>query len=179
MKITIPELSLVVLIGPSGSGKSTFARKHFRPKEILSSDFFRAMVGDDESNQDVTQDAFDALHFVAGRRMAGRRLTVIDATNVQADARKPLLDLARPHHYLTTAIVLDLPADVCLARNQLRPDRNFGPHVVRSHVRLLRQSLRSLQREGFKQIVVLSSVEDIEQATVERTPLWTDRRQEA
>jgi predicted kinase len=31
MKLTIPELSFVVLIGVSGSGKSTFARKHFKP----------------------------------------------------------------------------------------------------------------------------------------------------
>src|SRR5207248_8460039 len=150
MKITIPELSLVVLIGPSGSGKSTFARKHFKPTEVLSSDYFRALIGDSESNQDVTQDAFDTLHFVTAKRLIGKRLTVIDATNVQPDARKPLLELARKYHYLVSAIVFDLPADLCHARNQQRPDRAFGPHVVRGHVRLLRQSLRSLQREGFK-----------------------------
>jgi protein phosphatase len=178
MKITIPELSLVVLIGASGSGKSTFARKHFRPTEVLSSDYFRALIGDSEANQEVTQDAFDTLHFVAAKRLAGKRLTVIDATNVQPDARRPLLALARQYHYLVSAIVFDLPADVCQARNQQRPERNFGPHVVRGHVRLLRQSLRTLQREGFKAVHVLSSVEEVEQAIVERVPLWTDRRGE-
>ena len=61
MNINIPKLSLVVLIGPSGSGKSTFARKHFRSTEILSSDFCRGMVGDDENDQAVTKDAFEVL----------------------------------------------------------------------------------------------------------------------
>ncbi len=179
MKITIPELSLVVLIGPSGSGKSTFARKHFKPTEVLSSDYFRALVGDSETNQEVTQDAFETLHYVTSKRLAGKRLTVVDATNVQADARKPLLELARKYHYLVSAIVLDVPAELCITRNLQRPDRDFGPHVVRGHVRLLRQALRSLQREGFKAVHVLSGVEEIEQAVVERTPLWTDRRHEA
>src|ERR1700723_3305571 len=99
MKLTIPELCLVVLIGPSGSGKSTFARKHFRPTEILSSDYFRALVADSENAQDASRDAFETLHFVAGKRMARRRLTVIDATNVQVEARKPLAELARQYHY--------------------------------------------------------------------------------
>src|SRR5262245_12932046 len=107
MKITIPELSLVLLIGPSGSGKSTFARKHFRPTEVLSSDFFRGLVRDDETDQNATADAFEVLHHVLAKRMIARRLTVIDATNVQPEARKPLLEKARQYHYLNTAIVFD------------------------------------------------------------------------
>src|SRR2546423_13689488 len=99
MKISIPNLSLVVLIGPSGSGKSTSARKHFRPTEVLSSDSSRALVADDATSQEATPDAFDALHYVAAKRLAQRRLTVIDATNVQPDARKPLVELARRYHY--------------------------------------------------------------------------------
>src|SRR5205823_13140495 len=107
MKITIPKLSLVVLIGPSGSGKSTFARKHFRPTEVLSSDACRGMVGDDENDQGVTRDAFDVLHFIAGKRLMLGRLTVIDATNVQPEARQPLVALARQYHCLPVAIVLN------------------------------------------------------------------------
>jgi protein phosphatase len=82
MQNTVPKLSLVVLIGPSGAGKTTFARKHFRPTEILSSDALRGMIGDDENDQTTTKDAFEALHFLASKRLALGRLTVIDATNV-------------------------------------------------------------------------------------------------
>src|SRR4051812_39451549 len=98
MHISIPKLSLVVLVGPSGSGKSTFARKHFLPTEILLSDACPAMVSDDENNQAVTNEAFALLHHVAGQRLALGRLTVIDATNVQPEARAPLVALARKYH---------------------------------------------------------------------------------
>ncbi len=70
MKITVPELCLVVLIGPSGSGKSTFARKHFKSTEVLSSDFYRGLVSDDENDQSATKDAFEALHYIAAKRLA-------------------------------------------------------------------------------------------------------------
>ena len=98
VKITIPELSLVVLIGPSGSGKSTFARTHFKATEVLSSDACRGLVSDDENNQAATKDAFDVLHFIGAKRLAAAKLTVVDATNVQGEARKPLVALAREYH---------------------------------------------------------------------------------
>lgn len=126
MNITIPELSLVVLIGPSGCGKSSFAREHFKPTEILSSDFCRGLVSDNENDQTATSDAFDVLHYVAGKRLAAGRLTVVDATNVQRDARKPLVALAREFHVLPVAIVLNLPEKLCHERNQSRQDRQFG-----------------------------------------------------
>ena len=122
MTVTIPELSLVVLVGPSGCGKSTFARAHFTPTEVLSSDGFRALVSDDENDQAATSDAFAALHYVAGRRLARGRLTVVDATNVQPEARAPLVALAREYHVLPVAVVLDLPERVCHERNRTRPD---------------------------------------------------------
>ena len=105
-KITFPELSLVVLIGPSGCGKSTFARNHFKPTEVISSDFCRGLVSDDENNQAATKDAFEVLHFIAAKRLAAGKLTVIDATNVQPEARKPLVELARSYHTIPVAIVL-------------------------------------------------------------------------
>src|SRR5919107_667888 len=104
MRLTIPELSLVLLVGPSGCGKSTFARKYFKATEVLSSDHYRAVVSDDENDQSATTDAFDVLHVIAGRRLARGRLTVVDATNVQPTARKPLVDLAREHYVLPVAI---------------------------------------------------------------------------
>src|SRR3954454_719392 len=124
MRISIPKLSLVVLIGPSGSGKSTFARKHFLPTEVLSSDACRGMVSDDENNQAVTNEAFEVLHFIAGKRLALGRLTVIDATNVQPEARKPFVELARQYHCLPVAIVLDISDRVCQERNRDRSDRD-------------------------------------------------------
>src|SRR3984893_303137 len=133
MKITLPELSLVILIGASGSGKSTFARQHFKPTEVLSSDFCRGLVSDDENDQAATKDAFEVLHFLATKRLAVGKLTVIDATNVQIEARKPLVALAREYHVFPVAIVFNLPEHLCHERNQQRPDRQFGPHVVRQH----------------------------------------------
>jgi len=176
MKISIPETSLVVLVGASGSGKSTFARKHFAPTEIVSSDACRGLVSDDESSLAATQDAFDVVHFLARKRLARHKLTVIDATNVQAEARRPLLAIAREHDCMAVAIVLDLPPRVCHERNQGRPERSFGFHVVRQHSSQLRQSLRDLRREGFRYVTVLDSLEAIEQATIERTRLWCNRR---
>src|SRR5215813_428929 len=105
MLITIPELSFVVLIGASGSGKSTFARQHFKPTETLSSDFCRALVSDDENSQAATNDAFAVLHYIARKRLASGRLTVVDATNVQPESRQPLVELARDFHVLPIAIV--------------------------------------------------------------------------
>src|SRR5205085_4148318 len=124
MKITIPELSLVALIGASGAGKSAFARKHFKPTEVLSSDFCRGLVRDDEADQAATPDAFAVLHFIASRRLAAGRLTVVDATNVQPEARKPLVALARQYHCLPVAVVFDLPERLCQDRNRARPDRD-------------------------------------------------------
>ncbi len=176
MKITIPELSLVALVGPTGSGKSTFARKHFKPTEVLSSDTCRGLVSDDENSQAATSDAFDVLHFIVRKRLAAGRLTVIDATNVQPEARRPIVALAREYHCLPVAIVLNLPERLCHERNQGRPDRSFGPHVARQHSQALRRSLRHMKDEGFRHVFVLSSPEEIEAAEVERQPLWNNLR---
>lgn len=178
MKITLPELALVVMIGASGSGKSTFARQHFKPTEVLSSDFCRGLVSDDENDQGATKDAFEVLHFVAGKRLAAGKLTVIDATNVQIEARKPLLALAREYHVFPVAIVFNLPEQLCQERNQGRPNRDFGPHVVRQHTMHLRRSLRGLEREGFRHVFVLSSPAQVESVEIERQPLWNNLKQE-
>lgn len=178
MNIQIPELSLVVLIGASGSGKSSFGRKHFKPTEVLSSDVCRGLVSDDENDQTATEDAFQVLHFIAAKRLAAGKLTVIDATNVQPESRKPLVQLAREYHCLPVAIVLNLPPKVCHQRNAHRPDRTFGEHVVRQQAQQLKRSLRDLQREGFRHVYVLSSLEDIENVTIVRQPMWNNLRHE-
>ena len=176
MQISLPEPCLVVLIGASGSGKSSFARRHFLPSETVSSDFCRALVCDDENSLGATNDAFDLLHQIVSKRLHNLRLTVVDATNVQAASRKSLLQLARKHHLFTVAIVLNVPESVCQSRNEKRPDRNFGPHVVRNHLRELRGSLRHLEKEGFRRAFILNGVEEVEAATINRVPLFNDRR---
>ena len=178
MKITFPELSLIVLIGASGAGKSTFARKHFKPTEILSSDYFRGVVSDDETSMDATKDAFDVLHYIAAKRLAAGKLTVIDATNVQQSSRKSLLELAKKYHCFAVAIAFNLPESICHERNKQRPDRQFGSHVVRNHTNSLKRSLRHLKREGFRFIYKLNSVEEIETVEVSRQKMWTNRKHE-
>ena len=179
MIIKIPDPSLILLIGPSGSGKSTFAHKHFKPTEILSSDFCRGLVSDDETDQAATKDAFEVLHFIASKRLAAGKLTVIDATNVQVEARQPLLALAREYHYLSVGFVFNMPTKLCQERNEARPDRNFKPYVVRQQHQQLRRSLRGLRREGFRNFLyVMSTTEAVEAVQVERQPLWVNRTDE-
>ncbi len=176
MRLTIPEFSLVLLVGASGSGKSTFAGRHFAATEVLSSDYCRGLVSDDENDLGATKDAFDVLHFIARKRLAGRRLTVVDATNVRPEDRAKLVALAKEYHALSVAIVLNLPPKLCQDRNRGRPDRQFGGHVVRNQANALKRSLKRLGREGFRYVYTLTTPEEVEAATVERQRLWTDRR---
>jgi protein phosphatase len=176
--VSIPNLSLVVLIGPSGSGKSTFARKHFLATEVLSSDYCRGLVSDDENSQAATADAFEVLHYIAAKRLTAGRLTVIDATNVQQTSRQPLVALARKYHTLPVAIVFNLHKSVCQERNRGRTDRSFGEHVIRQQWSEMRRTLRGLGREGFRHVFILDSPEEVDAVALERVPLWNDRRDE-
>ncbi|GGN00272.1 polynucleotide kinase-phosphatase [Streptomyces fuscichromogenes] len=165
--LPVTDLSLVVLVGASGSGKSTFAHRHFRPTEIISSDFCRGLVSDDENDQGATRDAFDVLHYIAGKRLAAGRRTVVDATSVQQESRRQLIDLAKRYDVLPIAVVLDVPEEVCAERNAARSDRADMPRrVIQRHIRELRRSIRHLEREGFRKVHILRGVEEIDSATV-------------
>lgn len=176
MEIKIPELSLVVLIGVSSSGKSTFARQHFLETEIISSDQCRATVSDNESDMDATGDAFDLVHFICAKRLKRGKLTLIDATNVQLESRKPLIALAREHHCLPVAIVLDIPDNIIRERHAARPDRNFGQHVLNNQRKDLKKSLRYLKKEGFRQVHVIKHPSELEAIKVSRVPLWNNKK---
>jgi protein phosphatase len=176
VKVTVPELALVVLIGPSGAGKSTFAARHFLPTEVVSSDFCRGLVADNQNDQNATPAAFRLVHAIIAERLRSGRLAVADATNVQPEDRRPLIELAREHNCFAAAVVFDVPDSVCVARNRARPDRDLHEGVVRRQRSSMRRSLRGLDREGFRYISVLHSVSEVDQATVERQPLWVDRR---
>jgi protein phosphatase len=176
--IQIPEFALVLLVGASGTGKSTFAAKHFKPTEVVSSDRARGWVADDENDQAATPDAFDLVHAVIEKRLKNRRFTVVDATNVQPEARKSLIALARRWHALVVAIVFNLPEGLAVERNRARPDRQFGGHVVRGQMNALRRSMRGMEREGIRYLHILRSPEQVEAVSIERTRLWVDRRDE-
>ncbi|WP_328726423.1 polynucleotide kinase-phosphatase [Streptomyces sp. NBC_00259] len=176
-KLPVTDLSLVVLIGATGSGKSTFARRHFKPTEVISSDFCRGLVADDENDQSASADAFDVLHHIVGKRLAAGRLTVVDATSVQQESRRQLVQLARSHDVLPIAIVLDMPEEVCAERNAARPERADMPrHVIQRHRRELRRSLRGLEREGFRKVHVLRSPEEADAAEVVLEKRFNDLR---
>lgn len=170
MLITIPEGGLVLLMGAAGSGKSTFARKHFAGTEIVSSDALRAVVSDDEGDQSASGDAFHLLRLITAKRLRRGKLTVIDATNVQSGSRKGLLGLAAQYSAPVTGIVFNLPAEVCLTRNQSRPNRLVSAEVIEKQVADMRDSLPRLEGEGFRCLYIMDNKEDIESAQVLREP---------
>lgn len=176
-EIVIPTMGLVVLVGVSGSGKSTFARTHFTPTEVVSSDACRGMVADDETDQSATPDAFDVLHYIVGVRLRRGLLAVVDATNVQPEARAALVRLAKSHDVLVSAVVLDVPESVAVERNSTRADRDFGPHIIARQHRELRRSLGRIRKEGFHRVHVLHGQREIDAVVVRRERPWNDRRE--
>jgi len=179
--ITVPAMGLIVLVGVSGSGKSTFARTHFKATEVVSSDFCRGLVADDENDQSATPDAFDVLHYIVGTRLRRGLLTVVDATNVQQSARAALIRLAKSHDVLVDAIVLDVAESTAIERNRQRPDRahlvqHSGSQVVSRQHRDLKRSFRRLGKEGFRRVHVLRDADLIDTVEIVRERSWNDRR---
>lgn len=177
-RIEIPEFCLVALVGGTSSGKSTFAKKHFLPTEILSSDFFRGMVSDDENNQNVSGQAFDLLFYAANKRLDNMKLTVIDATNVQQSARKQVIEVAREQNVHAVAIVLNMPESLMQERNKARSDRNLPERVISQHCRDVKRSIKGLKREGFRFVYVINSPEQLENVEIIRTKMWNDKKDE-
>jgi protein phosphatase len=166
--LELPERSLVVLVGAAGAGKSTFAARHFRPEEIVSSDECRARVSGETYDSSAATEVFELVRSLVAERLAAGLLTVVDATNTAAQHRAPLLRLAHGHGFAAIAVVLALPEQVCQERTAARPDRPMSEFVVRSHARSVRRSVPRLRTEGFHEVYVLTSPEDVEAATIVR-----------
>lgn len=161
--ITLPDPSLILLIGISGCGKSTFAKKQFKPTQVISSDHCRALLCDDENDQSVTLRAFRLVHHIVRDRLYFKKLTVVDATNVQTQSRRPLLELASIMSVPPIAFVFDLPEKLCLERNYKRK-RVVDPEVIHRQYRQFQYSLTHLQFEGFQEIVFFRSVTEVKKA---------------
>jgi protein phosphatase len=170
--VVLPDPSLVLLVGAAASGKSTFAARHFEPDEILSSDAFRAAISGDAADQSVTRAAFRALHAALDRRLRADLLSVVDATNLTRGARQAVVDRATAAGIRSTAIVLDLPAEIVLARNAARPDRVVPQDVVHRHLHQIRRILddAALARDGFERILVLRDPVEANGLEIRRMP---------
>jgi len=168
VKLTLRDPSLVLLVGPSGSGKSTFAARWFEPHEIVSSDHYRGVVCGDPTDQEATADAFELVHRVVAARLDRNLLTVVDATNLEARGREPLLKLAKDRNVGATAIVFDVPEDVCVERNRRRGPAGFPPSVVRHHLRQMADALGRMKRERIRKIHVLRGEQDVDGFRVAR-----------
>jgi predicted kinase len=173
-EIAIEDPSLVVLVGAAGAGKTTFAARHFAPEEVLSSDRYRRMVSGEEANQSATRAAFVRLHRDLEARLGQGWLTVVDATSVKPAARRALIARAKVAHVPVTAIVLDLPAETVIARNNARPARVVDLAVVRDQLAAVRDALDGpapvLLGEGFAQVVVLRDPVEVDRVRVLRRP---------
>lgn len=170
MRIELPSPCLLALIGPSGAGKSTFARRHFLPTEILSSDRFRAMVSDDEADQSVSGDAFEVLHLIAAKRLAHRKLVVVDATNVQQQSRRNLTAIAARFGAKAVALLFALPPEVFTQHNAARPGRVVPEEVIGRQLKELQDSLPGLAQEGFDRVHVATSLADLANVEIVRLP---------
>jgi protein phosphatase len=165
------------MIGSSNSGKTTFAQSHFKANEVLSSDFFRSLVGESEEDQSATRSAFAALRHVADLRLKGGRLAVVDATSLRRKDRFELVKLAKINRLPAVALVLNPGLSACQARSRSRADRAEIPEgVLLRHDDLLLKSLPGLPQEGFEKVFVLSGPELLEPVEIVRVP-WPERRQ--
>ena len=152
--ITIPRRTLLVLCGPAGSGKSTFATQRFAATTIVSSDHCRAMICDDENNQQVNRDTFELFHLIIQKRLSLGRFTVADSTALQPDARRKLRDLSRQFGYFGCLLIFNTPPEICLERNKVR-HRSVEERVIPYHAGLLQRALLHSPREGWEMIHIL------------------------
>jgi predicted kinase len=159
---TIPDPALVVLIGATGSGKSTFAAT-WNPSQVLELDAFRAMVSDSAGDQAATADAVAALRTVLEARLARKKTTILDATNVERAVRVGLVQAARRHGVPAVAVLMGTPVSLCVIRQTARtPDRAVPVDTVRAQHAAAVTAYPGLRNEGFDHVVFADQLHRLE-----------------
>ena len=154
--VYLPQRTLLVLCGIPGSGKSTFASRFIAQQglpatTIVSSDQCRALISDDEENQQVSRDAFDLFHFIIYKRMLLGRFIIADSTALLANSRHRLLSQALSYQYATCLLVFSVDPAVCIQRDRAR-HRIVGEVIIRNLQQLLEQALRDIPGEQWQQV---------------------------
>lgn len=158
IEIPVARTTLVFLIGMAGSGKSTFARSHFKESEIVSSDHYRYILSDDAEDQRATSDVFKLMHIIVDKRLKRKLVVVVDATNLNAKHRKPLIDLAKKHNAQTISISLNLSYKICVERNGHRK-RHVPLDVLKRQSKAATSCQKELYSEMDKVVLLNSEVE--------------------
>jgi protein phosphatase len=170
-EIIIEEPSLILLVGVGSSGKTTFAKKHFLPTQIISSDVCRANICDSETDMRFLQPGFQLLNEILVKRLQAKKLSVIDATNTRLEDRQGYLKMACKYHIPTIAIVFDIELDVSLARNSKRSDRGGCSDYIFRQKEQLSQSFYELRKgKDYKEVFVLSTPNQIKKQKIVLLP---------
>lgn len=170
MEITLPEISVVLLLGASCSGKSTFARNHFRKEDILSQEQFLRMVAGEDHSPRAHEDATAALNYILEKRLRNGLLTVVDGRHVSQASRKHLRQLAKKNYVPMVGIWLDLSEEVLRARLEGSGSERTSINQIRQQKEELEKYDLGMKAEGFQAVYRLRSEEEIDEVSFNIKP---------
>jgi predicted kinase len=141
-------MKLVVTVGLPGSGKSTYLAR--LGVNAISSDDIRRLIADNPRDQSMNPRIFATIRYLVRQRIAaGRPVTYVDATHLMRWERRPYVQLAARHGCQLEALFFDVPLEVCILRNRLRPRLVPDATIRRMALRLEPPA----KTEGFTRVV--------------------------